>query len=967
MKKTFALPAALLLAATFATAAPLPCDTVAGDPTHTRIYTLQNGLKVYLSVNKDKPRIQTYIAVRTGSKNDPAETTGLAHYLEHLMFKGTRQFGVTDPDKEQPWLDEIERRYEEYRLLTDTLARKRKYHEIDSLSQQAAQYFIPNEYDKLMATIGAEGTNAYTSNDVTCYTEDIPANQVDAWAKIQADRMMNMVIRGFHTELEAVYEEYNIHLSSDVDKMYNALYAKLFPTHPYGTQTTIGTQQHLKNPSITNIKRYFDHWYRPNNVAICMAGDLDPDAVVAILQRHFGSWQPGKDVNQPTFAPLPPQQQPTDTTVVGQEEEQVMLAWRYGRGASLEADTMSVLSDMLSNGQAGLLDLNLNSQMRLLGSYCFNDDMQDHSALILGGTPKEGQTLDEVRQLLLEQVGKLKSGDFSDDLLPSIINNTKWGYYTSLESNAWRANQQVQAFVNGKPWQQQATYLERIKGITKQQIVSFARRHLGEGVVTIYKRQGEDTTQKPVDKPAITAIPTNRDLVSRFVEDIQQAKVEPIHPHFVDFSRDLTQGETRRRLPITAVTDPESGRFSLRFQYDFGSEADLRYHYLSDYMDYLGTSRMTQEQLKQRFYLLACNMYMAVDGRTLYVQLNGLAENMVEGLKLMEQVLNDAKATDESWQQYIQLLDKARKDSKTNQGANFNALYNYGVYGARNPYNDILSTEQLANTKPEELMQLLRGLSQYKHHVYYYGPLTTVQLDKVLSKWHKTAKRLADGPQNRHYQAEATTQNEVVMAPYDAKNIYMRMLHNEQRPWHQDELGLQALYNEYFGGGMNGVVFQELREARGLAYNAWAYYSQPNHKDQRESFMTHIITQNDKMMDCVRQFQQILDTLPQSQAAFRIAKEALTKRLASERTMRWGLISKWMDAQEMGIDYDKSQRIYEQLQTLTLQDLVDFAKRQVAHKPYRYVILGDEKQLDMESLQKIGPIRRLTTEEIFGY
>ena len=216
---------------------PLPARdyvTVAGDLMKTRIYTLDNGLKVYLSVNKERPRIQTYIAVRTGSKNDPAETTGLAHYLEHLMFKGTTQFGTNNPEAEAPLLADIEQRYEAYRKLTDPEARKQAYHEIDSVSQLAAQYFIPNEYDKLMAAIGAEGTNAFTSNDVTCYTEDIPSNEIENWAKIQSDRFQHMVIRGFHTELEAVYEEYNIYLTDDGDKVWKALGEKLTPTHSEG-------------------------------------------------------------------------------------------------------------------------------------------------------------------------------------------------------------------------------------------------------------------------------------------------------------------------------------------------------------------------------------------------------------------------------------------------------------------------------------------------------------------------------------------------------------------------------------------------------------------------------------------------------------------------------------------------------------------------------------------------------------
>lgn len=272
--------------------------TVEGDLTNARIYTLDNGLKVYLSVNKDAPRIQTYIAVRTGSRNDPAETTGLAHYLEHLMFKGTKNFGTSDYAKEAPLLDSIEARYEVYRTLKDPEQRRMAYRGIDSLSQVAAQYFIPNEYDKLMSSIGADGTNAYTSYDETVYVEDIPTNEVENWLRVESDRFRNMVIRGFHTELEAVYEEYNIGLSDDSNKSFDAMTAKLCPGHPYGTQTVIGTQEHLKNPSITNIKNYFNRYYVPNNIAVCMAGDMDPDKVIVLIDKYFGSWKPNSTLSR---------------------------------------------------------------------------------------------------------------------------------------------------------------------------------------------------------------------------------------------------------------------------------------------------------------------------------------------------------------------------------------------------------------------------------------------------------------------------------------------------------------------------------------------------------------------------------------------------------------------------------------------------------------------------------------------
>jgi predicted Zn-dependent peptidase len=942
-------------------------ETVKGDLTEARIYTLDNGLTVYLSVNNEEPRIQTYIAVRTGSKNDPAETTGLAHYLEHLMFKGTNHFGTTNYEAEKPFLDDIEARYEKYRTLTDPEERRVAYHEIDSVSQLAAQYFIPNEYDKLMSTIGAEGTNAYTSEDVTCYTEDIPSNEIENWAKIQADRFQNMVIRGFHTELEAVYEEYNIGIAQDSRKVWEALNAMLFPTHPYGTQTTIGTQEHLKNPSITNIKNYFNKWYRPNNVAICMAGDFNPDEVIAIIDKYFGSWEPGKDVKQPEFAPLKPITAPKDTAVYGLEAENIMIGWRFDRGNSLQCDTLDIIGEMLSNGTAGLIDLDINQQMRMLYAWGGSSSNRDYSAFILGGSPNEGQPLEEAKDLLLAEIEKLKAGDFSDDLLPSIVNNAKLNFYTMLERNMSRANMFVSTYINEVPWSQQVGYLDRISNMTKEQIVAFANKHFKDNYVVVYKRQGADENQKKIDKPAITPIPTNRDLVSDFVTEVQNAEVQPIQPRFVDFKKDLTFGKTEANLPYIYVQNKENGRFTLVFRYEFGDESDLRYGMAADYLEYLGTDQLSNEQIKQQFYKLACEYYINVGSRSITVNLYGLSENMPKALALLENVMQNAQADPMVAEMCIQQLEKARMDAKLNQRSNFNALVQYGLYGSYNSQRNQLSPEQLRQLDPQELLDLLKNLKNYEHTVLYYGPMSEKEMAAAVTENHKTVAELQAVPEGKHYELQPTPENEILIAPYDAKNIYMRMIHNEQRPWNPDEAAVKALFNEYYGGGMNTIVFQEMREARGLAYNAYAAYIEPNYTDQPEYFFTHIITQNDKMMDAVGHFLEILNEMPESEQAFGIAKEALTKRLASQRTTKFGLINAWLNAQMRGIDYDLNERIYNALPNITLQDIVKFEKEQMANKPYRYVILGDEKELDMKAIQALGPVKRLSTEEIFGY
>ena len=941
--------------------------TVPGDMMQTRIYTLDNGLKVFLSVNPEKPRIQTYIAVRTGSKNDPAETTGLAHYLEHLMFKGTRQFGTTDPGAEEPLLDEIEQRYEAYRRLTNPEARRKAYHGIDSVSQAAAQYFIPNEYDKLMAAIGAEGTNAYTSNDVTCYTENIPSNEIDNWARIQADRFRNMVIRGFHTELEAVYEEYNIGLTSDSRKLFAAMCKMLWPNHPYGTQTTIGTQEHLKNPSITNIKNYFNKWYRPNNVAVCMAGDMDPDRTIAIIDKYFGSWKPGADVRQPTFAPLPPLTQPEDTTVVGQEAEEVWVAWRAGQANSLQADTLNLLSSVLSNGRAGLFDLNLNQTMKVLSCGAGAELLRDHSAFLLWGNPRQGQSLEDVRSLMLGEIEKLKKGDFPENLLPSIINNCKRNRYQLMESNEGRADMFVEAFINEVDWKQEVESIDRISKITKQELVAFAGRFFTDACVTVFKRQGVDSLQKKIDKPAITPIPANRDTMSRFVKEIQNAQVEPIRPRFVDFRKDMTMATTGKGLPMRYVRNTVNGLFQLNLRYEFGRKADNRYDVATEYIEYLGTDKYTAAELKQKFYELGCDFYVGEGGDAISVCLTGLSENMQAALALGEELLQNAKVDRKAYSEMVDRILKRRDDDKKNQRGCFNRLYSYGVFGERNFSRDIMTEEQLKSTDPQVFVDLLRNLSGYEHSVEYYGPMSVKEVSDIVTGTHRMPGKLMPVPQNREYERRQTPVNEVWIAPYDAKNIYMCMYHDEHRDWNVDEAAVVSLFNEYFGGNMSGIVFQEMREARGLAYSASAYYARPDRKGGKESYMTYIITQNDKMMDCISHFRTILNEMPVSETAFRIAKDALTKQLASMRTTKMGIIGMWNAMKQLGLDCDLNRKIYQDLEKVTLQDIVNFEKKTMADKTYRYIILGDEKELDMKELEKIGPVRKLTIEEVFGY
>ena len=942
-------------------------ESVDGDPMQSRIYTLDNGLKVYLTVNKETPRIQTYIPVRVGGKNDPAETTGLAHYFEHLMFKGTESFGTQNYAEEKPLLDQIEALFELYRTKSDEAERAAIYRQIDSLSYEASKLSIPNEYDKLMAAIGAEGTNAYTSTDVTCYVEDIPSNQLENWAKIQADRFKHNVIRGFHTELETVYEEKNMSLTQDTRKLYEAMFSSLFKNHPYGTQTVLGTQEHLKNPSITNIKNYYKKWYVPNNMAICMSGDFDFDEAMDVIEKYFGDMQPNPELEMLSFEPEAEITEPIAKEVLGLEAERVALAWRFPGEASDEALMLSVVDLIMNNGMAGLIDLNLLQDQKLLSAYSFPYGQSDYTAYFMQGMPKEGQSLDEVKELLLAQIEALRKGEWDERLLTAGIANYKLQIQRMLEDNSARADLFVTSFVNGISWENMVNRIERMEKITKKDVVDFANKYLKDNnYAIVYKRQGEDPNIKKIAKPAITPIFMNRDTTSAFLREIQASVVAPIEPVFVDFQKDMSRGSIGN-LPMLYKENTTNDIFTLKYIFDFGTNEIKRLGTARNYLDYLGTSEMSATQIKQAFYDLACSYYISVGNNEVSIVLSGLSENMSKATELLEKVLTDAQPNEEAYKSLVADILKSRADSKANQQSNFSMLRQYALYGANNPSKNILSEKELKSMKPETLIETIRELSGIEHRVLYYGPLTMDEASAIIADCHKVPQSLRKIEKNESFKIQTADENIVYFAPYDANQIYMSSVSSKGEMYDPEKSPIITMYNEYFGGGMNSIVFQEMREARALAYSATAYMIEPWRIELPAFYGTYIATQNDKMIDALNAFDEIINNMPVSEQAFKIAKEALIGRLRTERITRDRVLGYFLDQEKLRLTEDTRRRLYEAVQTMTLDDVVAYQQANVKGRKYITCILGRESDLDMKALEKWGKIVRLTQEDIFGY
>ena len=396
------------------------------DPLDVEIYTLENGLTVMLNEDHNETSVFGAVVLDAGGKRDPSDATGIAHYLEHVLFKGTAELGTTDYEKEKVLLDKIEDLYEQYRNIDMSKTKDREvvWRQIDSISGEAAKLCIANEYDKMLSGIGAKGTNAYTSNERTVYINDIPSNQIETWLQIEAERFRMPVFRLFHTELETVYEEKNRALDSDGSKMFEALMIGLFPNHQYGTQTTIGTINHLKNPSLKEIRKYFNKFYVPNNMAICMSGDFDYDEVINLVDKYFGSYERKED---PKFDVIVENEilSPVITNIYGPEAERLYVGFRLKGANSKDAILLRMVDMVLSNTSAGLIDININQAQKAVGAGCFPYILNDYSIHGFYASPTSGQNLEDVKDLLISQLNEIKSGNFPDWILDAIISDLK--------------------------------------------------------------------------------------------------------------------------------------------------------------------------------------------------------------------------------------------------------------------------------------------------------------------------------------------------------------------------------------------------------------------------------------------------------------------------------------------------------------------------------------------------------------
>ncbi|MBI4386674.1 MAG: insulinase family protein, partial [Elusimicrobia bacterium] len=937
---------------------PVPVP-LSGDPMQATVHRLANGLTVYLSPNPLEPRVSARIVVRAGSKQDPPDSTGMAHYLEHMLFKGSRSLGTLDYAKEEKHLKEISRLYDELFLASSTAAREAIYVRIDAESVQLSSYAVPNEIDRLYNEKGFQGVNAFTTEENTVYVCNFPANRAELWARVEADRFAHPVFRLFQSEIEAVFEEKNRSMDNAARILDEALERQLYKVHPYGQYTVLGSTEHLKNPSLSKMYSFFDAYYRPNNMALVLSGDFRREEMLRLIEKHFGNWRPAADIPRREW-PVPVPRGAERVEVRYEAEEQATIAWLTAPRSSPDADALAVMDMVIDNAAAGLLNLELNQAQKVKESGSYPRLLNDAGAWYVWAVPKKGQSLEEAQRLLLETVEHLKTGRFTEEDVRAIITDFEVDAKKKLESNDSRAALMEESFAGREEWAFTAARLDRLRRVTKQDVLRVARRYLGPDRVIAYRREGRPSLQ-PISKPKFTKIALDPDRRSPFFEELRRLEARPLAPRWLQAGRDYEV----RELPwgkLYWTRNPLNDLFSISFEFDRGWRHDRLLCEAVSLLGLSGAAGLSAEDFKKRLYALGASMETSCGEQESSVRLSGLDANFEKSLELLLSRLSSPRPAPGTLARMIGVRVGAHRDQKKDPGFMHRALGEFAMRGSESAALNDLSDAELEGMKESKLLELIRSIFAYRRSALYAGPRLPASLEKALSAG-GPPYRTAPARVPRRYVKPAAAR--ILLTHRDMVQSRVGLFAADEA-FDPDKVVDYQFYNEYMGG-MSGVIFQEVRETRALAYSASGSYK-PGARREDESLLVGAAgCQADKTIETAALMGSLLGKMPVSAERFRLARRALEEAYRSDVvTFRQipGTLLAW---EWQGISGgDPRPARFQKVLQYSQKDIEGFARR-FQDKPLTVYMLGNRERIDLPGLRVVGTLEEKTIDELVPY
>lgn len=930
-------------------------------------YRLENGLTVWLNEDHSQPKVFGAVVVKAGAKDCP--DTGIAHYFEHMMFKGTDRIGTLDYESEKVLLDSIAMKYDELAMTEDTAARARLQKEINELSIRSSEYVIPNEFNRLINRFGGSGLNAATSYDATIYFNTFSPQYMVQWAEINSERLINPVFRLFQSELETVYEEKNMYGDFIGGQVMDTLMARYFGPHPYA-YPIIGSTKNLKNPRLTEMHKFFEDYYVASNMALILSGDFDAQQVMPILEKAFSRIRSGNAPKQEKVM-LPP--------FNGRETMKVKFpipfikAMGLGfRGVSANHEdqvALNIAVNLLNNANGtGYLD-KLMVEHKLMGALAINESMNEAGILAVAIMPKLLiQSYSSAEKMVWDEINRVKNGDFSDEMFNSLKLEQKRQYASSLENIDSRATVMMNLFSQGKSWNDYLNEVARIESITKEDVVRVAQKYFSNNYLCVTKSTGKypkDNLPKPAFSPVV---PRNADASSSYAKQLEKIPEQQVAPRIIDFEKDVKTSKLTPLVTLYTTPNPLNDIFTLNISYGIGALEQPELMQLTNYLQLLGTESLSFEQFRSRLQSIGSTLAFDVTSDAFVMKVTGFDNHIDETMELVGDFIRHAKADDKKLRQ---IVDDAKVSEKAffKSGDNVaSALLEQVKYGDQSRYLRKLSLSQIKKLKGKDMLAIYDKVRSVQCDLHYCG---TLPVEKVIGtiRQHLPLERTTIASNSPYYR-ELKQYDRPTVFFIDMPDMAQSIVYGYVKGDPVDDKASRhasRLFSVYFGGDMSSLMFQEIREFRSFAYRTSGRYQLPNHahKGTAGSFTAMLSTQSDKTLDALGVLDSLIREMPLKPERMEAVKQTLVNRINNDYPPFRNLSEKVASTRMEGFDRDPAEEILRDIATMDMQDISRFYREQISGRPVVYVIAGNRKHIDMKKLAKYGTIIKVKKKDIY--
>lgn len=928
-------------------------------------FMLSNGMKVWVNVDHSQPKVFGAVVVNAGSVDCP--DTGIAHYFEHIMFKGTDELGTVDYAAERVYLDSISMKYDELANTTDVKARKAIQQDINRLNVKAADYAIPNEFSRLTSLYGGSDLNAGTSYDFTYYHNTFSPQFIEQWCELNSHRLIHPVFRMFQGELETVYEEKNMYSDDPSAMMLEQITGKFLAGTPYA-YPIVGSTESLKNPKLSEMEAFYKKYYVASNMGLVLSGDINTDGLLPLLERTFGRLERGvKPVRNKIVA----------SDIRGVIDDKFlfpmpiikMSLMLYRAPASFDPDVtaLKVALELLNNdNNTGLLD-ELTNNNRVYLSQAEHIALNQTGAAMLLVVPKLFCKAKTAENLVLAQVGKLMNGEFSDEQLSAVKQMMMRDASMELETITKRSELMVEAMSAGLSWEEYLKLQYGIEDISRDDVIRVARKYFTDNYMLLHKKNGKCPVEK-IAKPEFTpVVPKHSGDKSAFAEHLEQIPVTDVAPKLMDFDSDIQTVRLKNGNLLYASENPLNDIFTLCINFHKGSKHDKLLEAATDYVGSLGTDSLDIKEFGSAMQRLGAKLDMASDEQSTTLLLIGDEKNLEPTLRLLSHFMGHMKPDKEKLDDLKDAAGPSEKSFWDDNTEVFMALMSKVMRGQQSPNLTRLTAKALKKVSAEDLISSFKQLYDCRYDVSYTGRKSAQDVATAFAELLPQLSGVQDNP----------VEDIALEVPQD-RSVYIFDMPKSRQTLvglylplasvtSDRERTLLDFWGEYFGGDMSSVLFQEVREFRSLAYASQGVVANPKKANSKNpsGFVALVGTQSDKSMQAISLLDSLLNDMPINSENMRVAHQNLLNEVNNSYPSFRGKAILAALEQRNGYTCDANTSRVQLLPSMTQADVESFYQQYIKDKPYQLMIVGNAKNLDLKMLSKFGTIVKVKKDDIF--